>query len=129
MTSLISPHDADADHIESPGPAPNDTVAPAPTIPSGSLEAIRALVLRAHPDVVPELVGGETVDALLASVEPAQAAHARLVATLQRSRAEPGPDTSTTPQVPAGGSAPLASDPERLPAAEKIRRGVLARRS
>lgn len=82
------------------------------------LAAVRELVLRAHPDVVPELVAGDTVDALLASVEPARAAYTRLAERIGRVAAPP---------VPAGGERPLPIDPERLPASEKIRRG-LARR-
>lgn len=83
------------------------------------LAAVRELVLRAHPDVVPELVAGDTVDALLASVEPARAAYTRLAERIGRVAAPP---------VPAGGERPLPIDPERLPASEKIRRG-LARRT
>ena len=84
------------------------------------LDAVRDLVLRAHPDVVPELVTGDTVAALLASVEPARTAYERLAATWTERR----PVTGTS--VPAGGGGPIAVDPDRLPAAEKIRRGLSA---
>lgn len=84
----------------------------------GDLEAIRALVLQAHPDVVPEMVVGDSVDALLASVESARSAYMRLAESWTSSR---GADV--TP-VPAGGGSPMVVDPDRLPAAEKIRRGL-----
>ena len=78
--------------------------------------AIRELVLRAHRDVVPELVEGDTVDALLASIEPARAAYHRLAASLGQ--------PATPPAVPAGGQRPMPVDPDRLSASEKIRRGL-----
>lgn len=87
-----------------------------------ALEAVRELVLRAHRDVVPELVGGESIAALLASVAPARAAYARLA---EGFASEGGVARS----VPAGGGQPLAVDPAQLPATEKIRRGLAAGRS
>ena len=80
------------------------------------LTAVRELVLRAHPDVVPELIGGDSIDAVLASVEPAQAAYRRLAEAIGQS--------SPAPSVPAGGQRPVPVDPDRLPASEKIRRGL-----
>lgn len=87
------------------------------------LAAVRELVLRAHRDVVPELVAGESVEALMASVEAAQAAYRRIVERF------PQPDPApSAPSVPAGGDRPAPIDPERLPAGEKIRRGLAHRR-
>ena len=43
--------------------------------PVADLGKVRELVLRAHPDVVPDLVAGSSVDELLASVEPARSAY------------------------------------------------------
>jgi hypothetical protein len=83
------------------------------------LEAVRELVLRAHPDVVPEMVSGDSVGTMLESVEAARAAYARL--TESWSAANPRPVA-----VPAGGGAVLPVDPGKLPAAEKIRRGLKA---
>lgn len=79
--------------------------------------AARELVLRAHPDTVPELVRGESVAALMASVEPARAAYQRIAAAV-------GP---AAPAVPAGDAPPLPVDVEALPATEKIRRGLAGR--
>ena len=44
--------------------------------------AVRELALRAYPETVPELVGGESVAAILSSLEPAAAAYQRIVAGL-----------------------------------------------
>lgn len=83
------------------------------------LDAVRALVLQAHRDVVPELVTGDSVAGLLASVESAREAYARLAESWTEANPRPIP-------VPAGGGAALPVDPDKLPAAEKIRRGLRA---
>jgi hypothetical protein len=83
----------------------------------GEAAALRDLVLRAHPDVVPELVAGSTLGELMASVEPARAAYRRVAETV-----------SAPPRVPAGDTPRLAVDIELLPAVEKIRRGLATRR-
>jgi len=85
----------------------------------GELDAVREVVLSAYPDCVPELVQGDTVAELLASVEPARAAYARVAATVPT----PVEAVSTPPPVPAGGSSAVI-DPGELPAAEKVRRGI-----
>ncbi len=79
--------------------------------------ALRELVLRAHPDVVPEPVAGSSLDEMLASLEGARAAYRRVAETV-----------SAPPRVPAGDTPRLAVDVELLPAAEKIRRGLASRR-
>ncbi len=91
------------------------------------LTAVRNLVLRAHPDTVPELIAGESIAALLASVEPAQEAYRRVLDTAQTAAGEPAPVAPTVPAVPAGSSPALVVDPDRLPPTEKIRRGLAAR--
>jgi hypothetical protein len=88
------------------------------------LAAVRELVLKAHPDVVPELVTGNSVAELTASIEPARAAYQRIAEAM----ASPiGGRAIAPPAVPAGGSGP-AVDPDTLPAAEKIRRGIASGR-
>ena len=95
---------------------------PADTTPA-DLAAVRDLALRAHPDAVPELVGGATLAELMASLEPARAAYRRIV------EARPSaPTPPPAPTVPAGAAPPLALDPDRLPATEKIRRGLASKR-
>jgi hypothetical protein len=46
--------------------------------PIADLGKVRELVLKAHPDVVPDLVAGSSVDELIASVEPARSAYQRI---------------------------------------------------
>jgi hypothetical protein len=81
---------------------------------------VRELILRAHPDVVPELVTGTTIAELTAAIEPARAAYARISEGVrsQEFGAREGP-----PAVPAGG-VPTVVDLDRLPTAELLRRGV-----
>ena len=87
------------------------------------LAAVRELALRAYPETVPELVGGESVGAILGSIESASAAYRRIAEGVVAH----GP-TSVAPVVPAGSAPAVAFDPERLPSVEKIRRGLVARR-
>ena len=84
------------------------------------LAAVRELILRAHPDVVPELVTGSTVAELTASVGAARAAYERVASSKSQVT------SSAPPVVPAGG-ATVVIDPASLPAAEKIRRGLASR--
>src|SRR5215213_1754881 len=52
---------------------------PANVEPAGTdLSKVRELVLKAHPDVVPDLIAGGSVDELIASVEPARSAYQRI---------------------------------------------------
>ena len=87
------------------------------------LATVRELALRAHPDVVPELVGGSSVAEIVASVEPARAAYQRVAGAVS-SRVT----VTEVPSVPAGNAPAMAVDPDLLPAAEKIRRGLASRR-
>lgn len=106
MTSesdIITPFDDAPELVESEAPA------------GTNLDAVRDLVLRAHPDAVPEMVAGDSVDALLASIEPARAAWRQVADRI---------GASPAPVVPAGGQPAVAVDPDRLSASEKIRRGL-----
>jgi hypothetical protein len=95
------------------------------------LSTVRDLILRAHPDAVPELITGGTIAELTASIEPARAAYQRVVEAALRpdgERGEGGKDGEgpAPPTVPAGG-APMVVDLDRLPTAELLRRGVAQR--
>jgi hypothetical protein len=83
------------------------------------LASVRALILQAYPDVVPELVTGTTVAELTTSVEAARAAYAGVVSRQ--------PVVVTAPPVVPAGGATVVVDPATLPAAEKIRRGLTNR--
>lgn len=85
---------------------------------------VRELALRAHPDAVPELVSGSSVAEIVASLEPARAAYRRIAERVGGREAV----APAIPNVPAGSAPPVAIDPDRLPAAEKIRRGLARRR-
>jgi hypothetical protein len=87
------------------------------------LAAVREVVLRAYPETVPEMVGGESVAALLQSIEPAAAAYQRIAAGVATRAPAPA-----APTVPAGSAPPVSVDPERLPSVEKIRRGLATKR-
>ena len=80
---------------------------------------VRELARRAYPDAVAELIDGANAEEIQASIEPARAAYARVKEEIEAAR------PAAVAQVPAGGMSP-AIDPDRLPAAEKIRRGVAA---
>jgi hypothetical protein len=104
----------------------------APDAPD-DLAVIRDLLCRVYPDAVPGLIAGETTADLLASVEPARAAarvaYERIQATTAPTYSPPASVVSPPSiPVPAGGGAALPIDPDRLPASEKIRRGLARER-
>ena len=119
-------------HGQVPGSPPEPVARAAGEPGADDIAAIRALVLKAHPDVGPEVITGSTVAALLSSIEPAQAAYGRLVEAVgsgwgPAASTPASPSSSSAPAapfVPAGGSVPVPVDPDRLPPAEKIRRGL-----
>lgn len=84
------------------------------------VDAVRALILRTHADIVPELISGPTVDALIASIAPAREAYARIATQV-------GQGTTVAPAVPAGGTGRALIDPAQISAPEKIRRGLANR--
>ena len=106
-----------------------DTTPAAPTAPEpggapeqvATFGQIRDLVLRAHPDVVPDLVQGDSIESLLASVEPARVAFALLAERIRADQPAPAPT------VPAGGATGPAVDPAQLPALKRIKRGLSQR--
>jgi hypothetical protein len=85
------------------------------------LALARELVLRAHPEVVHELISGSSLAELLASVPAAEAAFARVAAT---TRAASTREATSTP-VPGGGAVRSASvNVEGLGPLAKIRAGL-----
>lgn len=82
---------------------------------------LRDLVLKAHPDVVPELLRGGTVGELLASVPEARAAYARIVGQ----QAHVAPTASRAHPIPGGGTVRTSPvNVEGMPAMAKIRSGL-----
>jgi hypothetical protein len=111
-----------------------EMTAPAGSEPAGTdLGKVRELVLKAHPDVVPDLVAGSSVDELIASVEPARTAYQRIADQVRETGSrEEGADSSTPlapqpPVVPAGGGTNVA-DPGDLGPATKIAQALAARK-
>jgi hypothetical protein len=92
------------------------------------LGRVRELVLQAHPDVVPDLVRGNSLDELLASVEPARSAYQQIAERVRGGSAgSPNPAAFTPPAVPAGGTR-AALDPATLSPVTKIARALAERR-
>jgi hypothetical protein len=81
-----------------------------------SIAIVRDLILKGNPDLVPDLVRGETLAELMDSVEPARAAY-RQIAEAVRAEVR-----TSAPIVPAGGAAPVAI--EELTAGSLIKRGL-----
>ena len=103
---------------------------------AAELGRVRDLVLQAHPDVVPDLVRGASLDELLASVEPARSAYQQVAERVRGSHAVAhaasdvsAPVTTVSPpSVPAGGTATVV-DPGTLSPTTKIARALADRRS
>ena len=114
------------------------------------LGKVRELVLKAHPDVVPDLVRGSSVDELIASVEPARSAYQRIAEQVRQGgggaglqgggetaisseAASTANDTGSTtvvaqpPLVPAGGATNVA-EPGDLGPTTKIAQALAARK-
>ena len=91
--------------------------------PLADLGKVRELVLKAHPDVVPDLVAGSSVDELIASVEPARTAYQRIADQVRRA----DPIVAQPPVVPAGGAANVA-EPGDLGPTTKIAQALAARK-
>ena len=90
---------------------------------SWNIELVRELARKAFTDSIPEHIYGDTYEEIMASVEASRAAYGRVFAEVSERQA-----AVKAPVVPAGGSSAPVVDVERLPAAEKLRRGVAGRR-
>jgi hypothetical protein len=99
----------------------------ATSIGEAELAAVRELALKAHPDAVPELVRGASVAEVMASLEPARAAYRR-IAEAATGQVQAPVLLPVPPAVPAGDAPRVVVDVDRLPATEKIRRGLAGRR-
>jgi hypothetical protein len=77
-------------------------------------QALRATLAAAHPDTVPELIGGETVGEMIASLETAKAAYQR---TVERTKA-------ALPVAAGGGGRPVGVDARTLSPLAKISMGL-----
>jgi len=104
-------------------PAPVTTPALAtvttPALATADVTRLRDLVIRAHPDAVPELITGVTLDELEASLATARDVHSRYTSATPTTTAAPQP-----PPVPAGGAPAPVVDYAALSPAAKIARGL-----
>ena len=130
--------------VEATTPEPGQTAAD-----GGDMAKVRELVLKAHPDVVPDLVKGGSVDELIASVEPARSAYQRIADQVRGGEGRgvagsrgggehvpatlPPSDPATPtvvvqpPVVPAGGATNVV-DPGDLKPTTKIQQALAARK-
>jgi hypothetical protein len=116
--SVPGPSEAEQEQEENPV-----THDPA-SLTAEELAAVRDLALRAYPETVPELVGGNDLASLLGSLEAAQAAYRRIAEGVTTQAPATAP---AVPTVPAGSAPPVAIDPDHLPPVEKIRRALASR--
>lgn len=95
------------------------------SVGAGDLARIRDLVLAAHPDVVPELIQGTTMDELMASIEPAREAYQRIASQTAAQASKP----VATPKVAAqpGQRDRVIADIENLSPLGKISEGLRRR--
>ncbi|MCA1670579.1 MAG: hypothetical protein LC793_25000 [Thermomicrobia bacterium] len=77
-------------------------------------QTLRATLAAAHPDAIPELIGGETVGEMIASIETAKAAYQR---TIERTKA-------AIPVAAGGGSRAVGVDVSKLSPLAKISAGL-----
>lgn len=104
------------------GVVPGATAVPGPGDSAEVLGKVRALIVGAIPDLVPELLVGDSVEALVASVEPAKQAYQRIVEQVRAGSA--GSVTDAASQAPTGAnvSTPTAADrgatPPAIPAGQ-----------
>jgi hypothetical protein len=117
------PEAPDPDEATLPNAPETADTADTPDTPDtpDELALARELVLRAHPEVVEELIGGNSLAELLASVPAAQAAFARVAATTRAAATR----EATRPAVPGGGAVRSAGvNVEGLGPLAKIRAGL-----
>lgn len=115
----------------------SETQVESPTItPSQSIETIAALrdkVAAMTPNIVPELLKGDSLEALITSLDESRAAYDRIVAnaTPAATPTPPAetPPAETKPEAPAvpAGAASYTEDLNKIPAHELIRRGLKQR--
>jgi hypothetical protein len=122
------------------GVAPGAAAVPGPGDSAEVLGKVRALIIGAIPDLVPELLVGDSVEALVASVEPAKQAYQRIVEQVRAGSAEAVTAAAisiptaanrgaTPPAIPAGqpGRQRTSLEVDGLSASAKIAEGLRRR--
>lgn len=103
------------------------TTTTAPAQPPADIATARDWLLKANPNVVPELVTGSTLAELEASLPKAQAAHAAIADKL-RQETHFDPAEVPPPVVPAGAAVNIV-DVDSMSAEEKVRYGLQQRQN
>lgn len=68
------------------------------------LVKVRELILAANPNVVPEMVAGDSFDGLMASVEPAKAAYERIASAFSSQQSQSQSSAASVAGVGSGGA-------------------------
>lgn len=122
-TTAAAPDNAQAQGITPAATGAASAAAAPAAIDAATLATFRAAIVAANPDAIPELIAGDSFEAITASVAGAKTAYANAAA-----RIKPEGQAATAPSVPAGGgAAPVVNLAQMSPAA-KIAHGLSARR-
>lgn len=117
-----------SEQIESPTITPGASEAGAAALAGADLDAARALVLKANPTAIPELVTGTTITELEAAAATATGVYDRILANLSQAGAgtgTPAKEPEAAPPVTSGAAA-SSIDLGSLSSGELIRRGLAA---
>jgi hypothetical protein len=101
-----------------------DALAAARATSAAAITAVRDTLRAANPTIPPDMIDGDSVDALTASVERARAFAAQVLERHTTTHGNGGP-----PAVPRGGGAPAPIDYSKLHPHERMRIGFEQRRS
>src|SRR5215213_1521510 len=101
-TTVLDTPDVHTEAVTTPPPPIANSQQPIATSlqPPADLTKVRELVLKAHPDVVPDLVACSAVDELIASVEPARTAYQRIADQVRESRSLEGEQSRSQEERP-----------------------------
>ncbi len=129
MTDVIEQPIIDSDEIPDIGSIPDaepvtepqDILGKVENLSDEQLAPVRELIALAHQDIVPELLTGDTVEELLASVPVAREAYQRLEARFAQQPEQPV-------HVSQPVSPPAAIDLNSMSTDDLLRRGMIERR-
>ncbi len=83
---------------------------------AGAVASYRTVIVQSNPDILPDLIAGETIEALDGSLERARALIGKVKAGLEAQKA--------AARIPAGAPPRTPADTSSLSPREKIRQGV-----
>lgn len=106
-----------------------DTAAPAAASSALDLAAVRELAIAAHPQAVPELIRGDSVEEIMASIPAAREAYERIAQRVTPADAAAALAAGLPEAAHGSPVRTVAVDPEVLSPASKIRYGLEARKA